>query len=79
MDHRERDPLLQSDRFYPSMHLYRFLDRFRCKHLANCPSQAGAIERGYELLGFGHVSVTVAFDELHHVTPDILRTHSHDA
>ncbi len=56
MDHRERDPLLQSDRFYPSMYLYRFLNRFRGKHLTNCPSQTGAVERGDELLGSGHAS-----------------------
>lgn len=48
MDHRERDPLLQSDRFNPPMYLYRFLTRFVCKHLANCRSQTGTFERGDE-------------------------------
>ena len=63
MNHRERDPLLQSDRFYPSVYLYGFLNRFGCKHLANCLSQMGAFERRDEVLGSVHgrvVPLTVA-------------------
>ena len=64
MNHRERNPLLESDRLDPSMDMYFLFTRLRCEYLTDCSAQlsqaASGHGHGHEIRGqHGHVIVIV--------------------
>ena len=55
MNHRECNPLLESDRLDPSMDMYFLFTRLGCEYLADCSAQLSqaASASGYETSGHG--------------------------
>lgn len=54
MNHREGNPLLESDRLDPSMDMYFLFIRLRCEHLTDCPAQPSQAASGYGMVKSGH-------------------------
>jgi hypothetical protein len=54
VNHREGNPLLDSDRLDPSMDMYFLFNRLRCEHLTDCSAQLSQAASGYEMVKPGH-------------------------
>jgi hypothetical protein len=56
VNHRECNPLLESDRLDPSMDMYFLFNRLRCEYLTDCSAQLShASASGYETSGHGNL------------------------